>query len=97
MRYLLVAVLFVFAGCTTIHFDNGETSGTVSTQSAEWHHNWALDLYEGSAPVDVEEVCGENGWSSVKTERSFTQGLASFVANFMAPIWYPKTAEVVCK
>jgi hypothetical protein len=62
----------------------------------EWHHNFALSLYEASEPVNLNSECRDMTWTSVKTERTFINGLAQ-VVNVFAPIWYPKTVEVSCK
>lgn len=91
----IIAVMFL-SGCTTIHFDNGDGSeGQPSTE--KWHHNFALSLYEGSKPVNLERECAGQQWSSVKTELSFINGLASGAVNLLGPIWYPKTVQVKCK
>ena len=98
IRILILSVLLV-SGCTTIHFDNGEDEGVKTTQ--QWHHNFALALYEGSEAIDLSNQCGDREWSSVKTERSFINGLADSVvgsiSNGFGPIWTPKTVEVSCK
>lgn len=99
MKNILVIIVFLvglLSGCTTIHFDKGENSQpTVTTQ--QWHHNFALALYEGSSPVNLSQACGTGSWVSVKTELTFSNVLAGAVADFYLPIWYPKTVEVSCK
>jgi hypothetical protein len=92
---LPVILLVLVSGCTTIHFDNGDTSNP-STVKTQWHHNVVLALYEVSDPVNLKEECGSEQWTSVKTELSFINGLASSAVNFFIPIWYPKTVEVSC-
>lgn len=91
---VIVAILFL-TGCTTIHFDDG-ANATGSYKTEQWHHNWALALYEGSDPVNLEQECGEKDWKSVQTELTFINWLASLPVNFIGPIWYPKTVEVTC-
>lgn len=98
MRMALTASLLLLgalSGCTTIYFDKGkDVRSTLVTE--RWHHNFALGLYEGSAPVNLKQECGDKTWVSVKTEESFLNGLASGAAIF-GFIWSPKTAEVSCK
>lgn len=95
MKIMTAIFILVLSGCTTIHFDNGDEP--VGTGSAgKWHHNFALALYEASAPVNLEQECAGKQWSSVKTEVTFINGLASGVVNSLAPIWYPKTVQVSC-
>lgn len=99
MRMALTAsllLLVALSGCTTIYFDKGKDLRS-TTVSEQWHHNFALDLYEGSAPVNLKQACGDKSWVSVKTEESFLNGLAGSVANILLPIWYPKTVEVSCR
>lgn len=98
MRYLALILIVILSGCTTIHFDNGNVdNGGSEVINEQWHHIMALDLYELSDPVSLEQSCKENSWSSVKTELTFLNGLASFGGNLLAPIWYPKTVTVHCE
>ena len=99
MRMTLTASLLLLgalSGCTTIYFDKGKDTRSTAV-SEQWHHNFALGLYEGSAPVSLKQACGDKSWVSVKTEESFLNGLAGSAASFFLPIWYPKTVEVSCK
>jgi hypothetical protein len=97
MKKLIAVTLFslVASGCSTIHFDR-TTPVSGQTTKEQWHHNFAFALYEGSAPVDAKAVCGQQSWTSVKTEQTFVNGLASIPANIVGPIWYPKTVTVSC-
>lgn len=95
-KLLLAMIVVVTSACTTIHFDNGDVSGS-STTKEKWHHNVALGLYELSDPINLKNECGAGQWTSVKTELTFINGLASGVVNAFLPIWYPKTVEVSCK
>ncbi|MBE0377452.1 MULTISPECIES: Bor/Iss family lipoprotein [Pseudoalteromonas] len=95
----LLAIVFivVLAGCTNIHFDNGEYDDLAENHKSEqWHHNFAAALYEGSSAVDLSEICTDSQWQSVHSYKSFTNGLAELVVNEVGPIWYPKTVEVSC-
>ncbi|PHS15343.1 MAG: hypothetical protein COA86_14095 [Kangiella sp.] len=94
----LIGAILIMAvsGCSTIHFDRGEQV-TAKKVTQEWHHNFALALYEGSPAVDLNSECRDMKWSSVKTETTFVNGIAGGAVNLVAPIWYPKTVEVSCK
>ena len=97
MKNIIFGAFLVFAtGCTTIHFDNGNVSSP-STVTEKWHHNAVLALIEVSEPVNLKNECSSGDWSSVKTQLSFLNGLASSFVNQLGPIWYPKTVEVSCK
>lgn len=92
---LLLSVIFL-ASCTTIHFDNGgQPEGQAKAE--EWHHNFGLALYEASEPVNLKNKCQNTEWTSVKTEVSLINGLASGAVNGVGPIWYPKSVQVSCK
>lgn len=94
-KFTTAIFVLLLSACTTIHFDNGDEPG--GTENAgEWHHNFALDLYEASAPVNLEQECAGTQWTSVKTEVTFINGLAGTAVNTLAPIWYPKTTQVSC-
>lgn len=95
-NFVLACALLPLSACTTIHFDNGDTGGGVAN-SPEWHHNFALALYEASSPVILSEACEGGRWSSVKTETSFLNGLAGGAVNSLGPIWYPKSTQVTCE
>ncbi len=97
MKKLIAVALFSLAatGCSTIHFDKSAPVTGQATKS-QWHHNFAFALYEGSAPVDAKAICAQQSWTSVKTELTFANGLASIPSNVLGPIWYPKTVTVSC-
>jgi hypothetical protein len=98
MRMALTASLLLLgalSGCTTIYFDKGKDVRS-TVVSERWHHKFAFDLYEGSAPVNLKQECDDKTWVSVKTEESFLNGLAGGAAIF-GFIWSPKTVEVLCK
>lgn len=95
MKQLFIIAVIFLSGCTTIHFDNGSEVGQLTTKT--WHHNVAASLYEVSEPVNLEKQCDDKSWSSVKTELSFVNAIASGVVNTFLPLWYPKTVEVSCK
>jgi len=95
MKKILLISICLFASCTTIHFDNGNESGEPKSQ--KWHHNFGLGLYEGSQPVNLENSCPDQDWSSVRTQVSFINSFAGSLVNFAGPIWYPKTVTVSCR
>ncbi len=94
MRKLLLVVVSTLAlgACSTTVFEKGGAgSGSVAEK---WHHNWVFDLYEGSAPVNLDEMCDGKDWQQVQIEESFLNGLATMIAS---PIWFPDTVTVTCK
>lgn len=94
-KMLLAVTLLALGACSTINFNNGRPSQE-PPQIEQWHHVWALDLYEGSPPVDLKAACGDAGWKSVKTETSFLNWLGMQAANFFGPIWFPETVQITC-
>jgi hypothetical protein len=97
MKKLLVISAILLSGCTTIHFDKNANLDLNASKHETWHHNIVLSLVEVSDPVNLKQECGDQEWSSVKTELSFLNGLAGGVAGIVVPfIWYPKTVEVSC-
>jgi len=98
MKYkILLSVLLAvgISGCQTMHFDRGENITSTSANSS-WHHNFIFG-YEATAPVMLSQRCADGTWTSVTTETSFLNALASnVVSNAVAPIWYPETVEVQC-
>ncbi len=96
MKKIIAISMVLLSGCTTIHFDRNVTQEPNPTIINQWHHNALLALVEVSDPVNLEQECGEQEWSSVKTELSFINGLLSGIVNQIAPIWYPKTVEISC-
>ena len=97
MKKIILSAVILLSGCTTIHFDRNSTLDLNATKTEAWHHNALLALVEVSDPVNLKEQCGDQTWTSVKTELTFINGLASGIINTLtAPIWYPKTVEVSC-
>lgn len=96
MKKILIITAILLSGCTTIHFDRNANLDLNASKTEKWHHNAILALVEVSDPVNLEQECGDQEWSSVKTELSFVNGLVSGLVNFVVPVWYPKTVEVSC-
>ena len=96
MKKILLITAILLSGCTTIHFDRNANLDLNASKTEKWHHNAILALVEVSDPIDLEQECGDQEWSSVKTELTFINGLVSGIVNFVAPVWYPKTVEVSC-
>ena len=81
---LIFAAAFVAAtagGCSTIYFHN---SSNAMPDHEEWHHDGLLGLVEFSPPVDLNERCEGRDWETVKTEKTFLNGLVSTVAGSAA-------------
>jgi hypothetical protein len=77
---ILSAILLLGAasGCSTIYFHNGGQTG-YATEESEWHHDGVFGLVEFSDPVNMSARCedSKHGWDTVKTERTFLNGLVS--------------------
>jgi len=97
MKKIILIVAICLSGCTTIHFDrDSAVKGQVSAPL--WHHIGVISLVEFSAPVNLDDQCGEKEWDSVQTEQNFLNVLASMVGSAVIPaLWSPKSVEVTCK
>jgi hypothetical protein len=94
---IVIAAIILVSGCTKIHFDQSEpVVPDPGDSQSKWHHNMALSLVEVSPAVDLEAKCGANRWESVKTEKSFLNGLVTAIP-YVSWIWTPKTVTVQCK
>ena len=81
--FFLLLLAFSFLSCHTIHFVNsGESAAAAGAlhDSAEWHHIGIFGLVEFSPPVDVQEICGDRGWRSVRSQTNIAQGAVRHVA-----------------
>ena len=68
LKLILGSITFaMLTGCTNIYFDNGvpEKVNNQLHNSSQWHHNFALALYEGSDAVDLSEHCPQGQWQTV--------------------------------
>ncbi len=110
--FFLLLLAFSFLSCHTIHFVNsGESAAAAGAphDSAQWHHIGVLGLVEFSPPVDVQEICGDRGWRSVRAQTNIAQGavkhiapgVLSYIIAGLGPvlsfIYTPEEASVSCK
>ena len=80
-----------------MHFTNKETdSNRIGYETT--HVNTVFDLVEYSDPVDLKGRCNGNGWNSVKTEKTFTNGLAKVAVQMLIlfNVYDPWTVEYSC-
>ena len=78
MKYILILLSFLasLSSCYTIHFSKTSQSPPQEYQFTSWHHIGLAGLFEFSDPVNLKEICSENGdWSSVRVQTGFVQGL----------------------
>jgi len=88
----ILSIIITTSSCSTIHFQNGESSTDAETYS-EYHHMAGLELVELSAPVDMRQRCKDKEWQSVKTQRTFLNGL---VGAFTQPFYSPWEVTYSC-
>lgn len=93
----VVLAVSVCLGCSTINFENGK-AGSALYKNSEWHHTVAFSLFEVSDPVDLRDRCNGKPWETVKTERTFLNGLAGMVDSLLVGVdlWEPWTVEYAC-
>ena len=92
-----VIMLISCLGCSTIQFENGKNHAALYTNS-EWHHTVAFSLLEASDPVDLHDRCNGKPWETVRTERTFLNGLAGMIDSLIigVDVWEPWTVEYAC-
>ena len=81
-------------GCSTMYFHNGGIDGPKDTEYSDWHHDGVLRLVEFSDPVDLNAKCERAGWSEIKIEQSFIQGL---VRHLTWSLYDPWSAGYSCR
>lgn len=95
---IIIFSLLLLSGCSTMYFHNGPPTADVQMHS-EWHHNLVFRLWEVSEPVDLENRCAGKDWTTVKTERTFVNGVAGVIDSVVigVDVWDPWTVEYSCK
>lgn len=88
---LLGAAALALSGCYKIDYINGPSDPYPA--SSQWHHIGILGLVEFSNPVALHTIC-PNGWGKVHNERSFLNGLVSYIVG--NGLYSPYTVEVHC-
>ncbi len=85
-------------GCSTIHFQNGQSS-MPREKASEWHHTGIFTLVEFSDPVDLNDRCRGKSWDTVTTKRTFINGLAGSIDSILigVDLWEPWTVEYSCR
>jgi hypothetical protein len=100
MKKIIAISAILLSGCTTIHFDRSNTLQLDAVEKEQWHHNIVFSVIEASDPVDLKEVCGEQEWTSVKTEFTFLNWGSAFLLDTVTkspiPLWTPKTVTTSC-
>ena len=83
---VIFSMILSFAtGCSTIYFHNGNTNHII--QNSEWHHDGIMRLVEFSDPVDLNSKCNSADWTSIRTEKTFINTLASSVSFGLYDPW----------
>lgn len=88
---LLAAAALSLGGCYKIDYLNGPSDPYAA--ETQWHHIGIWGLVEFSNPVRLNQVC-PNGWGKVHNERSFLNGLVSWIIG--NGLYTPYTVEVHC-
>lgn len=88
---LLCALLL--PGCFTTTVYSGKPGAAARVEyDQKWHHGVAWGMGELSGPHDLEQIC-PNGWSEIKTETSFVNGLVDGATH---GLYSPQTVSVRC-
>lgn len=84
------------SGCSTLHIDRGIDGQVVKTIEHQ-HRALTFDLYELDDPIDLNRMCGDLQWISIKTEKTFSNTLASTFGSLLVPGgWFPRSVIVYC-
>ncbi len=94
MRLLLISFLFLIqvACASTIVTNNPDA--VVGARVPLTHHLFFWGWWEASRPVEVNEICGNLGWSKVHTQYS---PLNILVGVITAGIYTPVHVDVYCR
>ena len=95
IRFTLAAVIAstALAGCYTTTIHSGKPAERPGIEYDErWHHGLVWGIAELSGPYDLQRIC-PNGWSVIKTETSFVNGVVQAVTS---GIYSPQTITVQC-
>ncbi|HWA73933.1 MAG TPA: Bor family protein [Polyangiaceae bacterium] len=88
-----IALSAVLQGCYTTTIRSGKPAEQPSVEYDEkWHHGLVWGIAELSGPYDLQRIC-PNGWSVIKTETSFVNGVVEAVTS---GIYSPQTVTVQC-
>ena len=96
MKYILILLSFLvsLSSCYTIHFSKTSQSPPQEYQFTSWHHIGLSGLFEFSDPVNLKEICSEQGdWSSVRVQTGFVQLLVTGLTN---NLYSPKKVSIQC-
>ena len=105
MRLLVIALsLFLFSGCYRTHYVNFSqhnpqraTSSSESDASDGWQSFFLYGWLPGERRVDARRWCGgEENIDSIKTRKTFLQGLVTQVAGYYINIYAPWDGEIHC-
>ncbi len=82
-----LVVTLALSGCFKISFQNGPQQPSQSFKQGEWHHDGVLGLVEFSDPVDLHERCDGRAWNTIKTHKTFVQGLVGGLTYSLYTPW----------
>ncbi|HKP97333.1 MAG TPA: hypothetical protein VJ385_16420 [Fibrobacteria bacterium] len=105
-RNMLLTALagLCFAGCSVMHFKNGDVKNEGHVQE-KWHHNAAFSLMELSPVLNLSALCPEKNWSMITTKETFLTGLAGSADEAVTgallhgagiDLWNPQAIEWYC-
>jgi hypothetical protein len=96
--FTIIVSSFLFNGCTTMYFHNGEVSEEPELKYKQNHVNMLFSLIETSDPLVLEQQCKED-WKTIKVERSFGDVLISSLENIviMVDVFDLQTVSHQCK
>jgi hypothetical protein len=88
---LCLVVALLCAGCHSIYLHNG--GEVTEIEQVRTHHIFAFELVELST-VDLQAMCGEREWKTVRTEWPTGHVFLSLVTN---PFWGPRSVQIACE
>jgi len=90
---LMLAAGLVASGCYTTTVSSGKPAAEAPLEADQhWHLGFLGGTEEASGPYDLDKIC-PNGWSEIRTETSFANGLVEFMSMH---IYSPQTVDVKC-
>src|SRR5687767_2979400 len=88
-----VATCIAASGChTTVVKSGAPPAPPAALYDEKWHSGFIFGIAELSGPYDLSQIC-PNGWSEIKTETSFLNGLVQVLT---WSIYNPQSVTIRC-
>jgi len=96
---LLLLTVGAMGGCTTTYYHNEtpspfQAAAGTALPHKDTYNEGLVTLFSKDNSVDIETLCGQQEWETIKTEANFMDVVIKAIAN---PIWGTYTVEFQCE